>query len=163
MSSSLVTGNHSDCPVPGNLPDETECVDMGKCRNGVCVPFCEALHNLDSCACNGKEAAVWPCGIVAIQTMWDLFIRTLVHVYLLSRCGFDQSNLHFSVCYHSEIVYQSWGWTYYKKEDWESLAARLLLSQLVIPSKSNGKHSVMTGVCYQSVHSVLSTVFWWCW
>ncbi|XP_048083563.1 disintegrin and metalloproteinase domain-containing protein 17a isoform X4 [Alosa alosa] len=49
---SKCTGTNSECPAPGNLPDETVCVDMGRCRGGDCVPFCEALHNLESCACN---------------------------------------------------------------------------------------------------------------
>ncbi|XP_076155612.1 disintegrin and metalloproteinase domain-containing protein 17a isoform X1 [Alosa pseudoharengus] len=49
---SKCTGTSSECPAPGNLPDETVCVDMGRCRGGDCVPFCEALHNLESCACN---------------------------------------------------------------------------------------------------------------
>lgn len=29
------------------------CVDKGLCRNGECVPFCEAELNLQPCACNG--------------------------------------------------------------------------------------------------------------
>ncbi|KAL0170336.1 hypothetical protein M9458_034932, partial [Cirrhinus mrigala] len=45
-------GNSSECPIPGNLPDNTECVDKGQCRNGECKPFCEAVHDLESCACN---------------------------------------------------------------------------------------------------------------
>lgn len=46
-------GNSSECPPPGNAPDDTVCVDMGKCKDGECVPFCERERNLRSCACNG--------------------------------------------------------------------------------------------------------------
>lgn len=46
-------GNSSECPPPGNAPDDTVCVDMGKCKDGECVPFCEREKNLRSCACNG--------------------------------------------------------------------------------------------------------------
>lgn len=47
-------GNSSECPPPGNAPDDTVCVDMGKCKDGECVPFCEREKNLRSCACNGR-------------------------------------------------------------------------------------------------------------
>lgn len=49
-----IPGKSSECPTPGNLADDTECVDKGRCQKGECKPFCEALHNLESCACNGK-------------------------------------------------------------------------------------------------------------
>ncbi|KAK2533917.1 Adam17 [Columba guinea] len=49
---SFCTGNSSECPPPGNAPDDTVCVDMGKCKDGECVPFCEREKNLRSCACN---------------------------------------------------------------------------------------------------------------
>ncbi|KAI7804840.1 disintegrin and metalloproteinase domain-containing protein 17a isoform X2 [Triplophysa rosa] len=58
---SKCTGNGSECPAPGNLPDETECLDKGRCRNGVCKPFCEAVHNLESCACNETEDSCKVC------------------------------------------------------------------------------------------------------
>uniref|UniRef100_A0A8C9FUF6 Disintegrin domain-containing protein n=1 Tax=Pavo cristatus TaxID=9049 RepID=A0A8C9FUF6_PAVCR len=50
---SFCTGNSSECPPPGNAPDDTICVDMGKCKDGECIPFCEREKNLRSCACNG--------------------------------------------------------------------------------------------------------------
>lgn len=53
----LFLGNSSECPPPGNAPDDTVCVDLGKCKDGGCVPFCEREKNLSSCACNGKENA----------------------------------------------------------------------------------------------------------
>lgn len=34
--------------------DNMVCVDNGRCHNGECNPFCEAVQNLQSCACNGK-------------------------------------------------------------------------------------------------------------
>lgn len=49
----LSAGNSSECPPPGNAPDDTICVDMGKCKDGECIPFCEREKNLRSCACNG--------------------------------------------------------------------------------------------------------------
>ncbi|KAL2098798.1 hypothetical protein ACEWY4_005278 [Coilia grayii] len=55
------TGYSSECPAPGNLPDETVCVDLGQCRNGECIPFCEALHNLESCACNETDDSCKVC------------------------------------------------------------------------------------------------------
>ncbi|TRY85968.1 hypothetical protein DNTS_015375 [Danionella cerebrum] len=54
-------GNSSECPTPGNLPDNTECVDKGRCLRGECRPFCEAVHNLDSCACNETEDSCKVC------------------------------------------------------------------------------------------------------
>nr|XP_055028032.1 disintegrin and metalloproteinase domain-containing protein 17a isoform X3 [Misgurnus anguillicaudatus] len=58
---SKCTGNSSECPPPGNLADETVCVDKGRCRNGECKPFCEAVHNLESCACNETENSCKVC------------------------------------------------------------------------------------------------------
>ncbi|XP_062378028.1 disintegrin and metalloproteinase domain-containing protein 17a [Sardina pilchardus] len=58
---SQCTGTSSECPAPGNLEDETVCVDMGRCRGGECVPFCEALHNLVSCACNETDDSCKVC------------------------------------------------------------------------------------------------------
>ncbi|XP_030642049.1 disintegrin and metalloproteinase domain-containing protein 17a [Chanos chanos] len=55
------TGFSSECPAPGNLPDGTECVDKGQCRDGECVPFCEAVHNLQSCACNETDDSCKVC------------------------------------------------------------------------------------------------------
>lgn len=48
-------GNSSRCPPPENAANDTVCVDNGRCHNGECNPFCEAMQNLQSCACNGKE------------------------------------------------------------------------------------------------------------
>ncbi len=53
-SSVLLTGHSSECPPPENLPNDTLCVDNGQCLKGECIPFCEAVENLQSCACNGK-------------------------------------------------------------------------------------------------------------
>lgn len=50
-----IIGNSSQCPPPANANDSTVCVDNGRCHNGECNPFCEAMQNLRSCACNGKE------------------------------------------------------------------------------------------------------------
>ncbi|KAL1258236.1 hypothetical protein QQF64_011480 [Cirrhinus molitorella] len=58
---SRCTGNSSECPTPGNLADNTECVDKGRCRKGECKPFCEAVHNLESCACNETEDSCKVC------------------------------------------------------------------------------------------------------
>uniref|UniRef100_A0A4W4F9X9 ADAM metallopeptidase domain 17b n=1 Tax=Electrophorus electricus TaxID=8005 RepID=A0A4W4F9X9_ELEEL len=58
---SYCTGNSSECPPPGNLPDHTTCVDSGQCLNGECVPFCEASQKLQSCACNVTDSSCQVC------------------------------------------------------------------------------------------------------
>ncbi|XP_073339190.1 disintegrin and metalloproteinase domain-containing protein 17a [Pagrus major] len=58
---SSCTGNSSQCPPPANAADNTTCVDNGKCHNGECNPFCEALENLQSCACNETEHSCKVC------------------------------------------------------------------------------------------------------
>ncbi|KFO84682.1 Disintegrin and metalloproteinase domain-containing protein 17, partial [Buceros rhinoceros silvestris] len=58
---SFCTGNSSECPPPGNAPDDTVCVDMGKCKDGECVPFCEREKNLRSCACNETDNSCKVC------------------------------------------------------------------------------------------------------
>ncbi|XP_061478788.1 disintegrin and metalloproteinase domain-containing protein 17 isoform X2 [Rhineura floridana] len=58
---SYCTGNSSDCPPPGNAPDDTVCVDLGKCKDGECVPFCEREKNLRSCACNETDNSCKVC------------------------------------------------------------------------------------------------------
>ncbi|KAM9341317.1 LOW QUALITY PROTEIN: disintegrin and metalloproteinase domain-containing protein 17a [Symphorus nematophorus] len=58
---SSCTGNSSQCPPPGNAADDTVCVDNGRCLNGECNPFCEAMHNLQSCACNATEDSCKVC------------------------------------------------------------------------------------------------------
>uniref|UniRef100_A0A8C8LXN2 ADAM metallopeptidase domain 17b n=1 Tax=Oncorhynchus tshawytscha TaxID=74940 RepID=A0A8C8LXN2_ONCTS len=49
---SLCTGDSSECPAPDNAPNNTICVDSGRCRNGECITFCEAVQKLQPCACN---------------------------------------------------------------------------------------------------------------
>ncbi|KAK7904338.1 hypothetical protein WMY93_016945 [Mugilogobius chulae] len=58
---STCTGNSSKCPPPVNAADNTVCVDNGRCRNGECNPFCEAMQNLTSCACNETENSCKVC------------------------------------------------------------------------------------------------------
>ncbi|XP_028652711.1 disintegrin and metalloproteinase domain-containing protein 17 [Erpetoichthys calabaricus] len=58
---STCTGKSSECPPPANAADETVCVDMGKCHNGDCIPFCEAVKNLKSCACNETDNSCKVC------------------------------------------------------------------------------------------------------
>ncbi|XP_045918746.1 disintegrin and metalloproteinase domain-containing protein 17a [Micropterus dolomieu] len=58
---SSCTGNSSQCPPPENAADNTVCVDNGRCRNGECNPFCEAMQNLQSCACNATENSCKVC------------------------------------------------------------------------------------------------------
>lgn len=58
---SSCTGNSSQCPPPANADDNTVCVDNGRCRNGDCNPFCEAMHGLQSCACNETEDSCKVC------------------------------------------------------------------------------------------------------
>lgn len=58
---SFCTGNSSQCPPPENAPDDTKCVDNGRCRKGECNPFCEAVMNLQSCACNETSDSCKVC------------------------------------------------------------------------------------------------------
>ncbi|XP_047466929.1 disintegrin and metalloproteinase domain-containing protein 17a isoform X2 [Mugil cephalus] len=58
---SSCTGNSSQCPPPENAADDTVCVDNGRCLNGECNPFCEAMHNRRSCACNETENSCKVC------------------------------------------------------------------------------------------------------
>uniref|UniRef100_A0AAQ5XQ54 ADAM metallopeptidase domain 17a n=1 Tax=Amphiprion ocellaris TaxID=80972 RepID=A0AAQ5XQ54_AMPOC len=58
---SSCTGNSSQCPPPENAADNTVCVDNGRCHNGECNPFCEAMQNLQSCACNETENSCKVC------------------------------------------------------------------------------------------------------
>lgn len=58
---SSCTGNSSQCPPPENAADNTTCVDNGQCRSGECNPFCEAMQNLQSCACNETEHSCKVC------------------------------------------------------------------------------------------------------
>ncbi|XP_072912982.1 disintegrin and metalloproteinase domain-containing protein 17 isoform X2 [Hemitrygon akajei] len=58
---STCTGTDQFCPAPGNAADQTICVDMGKCKNGECIPFCEAEHSLKSCACNETDNSCKVC------------------------------------------------------------------------------------------------------
>ncbi|XP_028857854.1 disintegrin and metalloproteinase domain-containing protein 17 isoform X2 [Denticeps clupeoides] len=58
---SYCTGMSSECPPPQNAPDNDTCVDNGKCKNGECVPFCEAVRNLISCACSEPNNSCKVC------------------------------------------------------------------------------------------------------
>ncbi|XP_016348034.1 disintegrin and metalloproteinase domain-containing protein 17-like isoform X1 [Sinocyclocheilus anshuiensis] len=58
---SYCTGLSSECPPPENLPNETICVDNGRCLKGECIPFCEAVENLQSCACNETNNSCKVC------------------------------------------------------------------------------------------------------
>ncbi|TDG98885.1 hypothetical protein EPR50_G00204980 [Perca flavescens] len=58
---SSCTGNSSQCPPPENAADDTVCVDNGRCLNGECNPFCEAMQKLKSCACNETENSCKVC------------------------------------------------------------------------------------------------------
>ncbi|XP_063298246.1 disintegrin and metalloproteinase domain-containing protein 17 [Pelobates fuscus] len=59
---SYCTGTSSECLPPGNAPDDTICVDLGKCMSGECRPFCEiANKNLTSCACSEIENSCKVC------------------------------------------------------------------------------------------------------
>ncbi|XP_068920917.1 disintegrin and metalloproteinase domain-containing protein 17 isoform X2 [Petaurus breviceps papuanus] len=58
---SYCTGNSSECPPPGNAADDTVCLDLGKCKDGECIPFCEREKNLQSCACNETDHSCKVC------------------------------------------------------------------------------------------------------
>uniref|UniRef100_A0A8C1UHD8 ADAM metallopeptidase domain 17b n=1 Tax=Cyprinus carpio TaxID=7962 RepID=A0A8C1UHD8_CYPCA len=59
--SSYCTGHSNECPPPESLPDGTICVDNGQCLNGECIPFCEAVKNWKSCACNETNDSCKVC------------------------------------------------------------------------------------------------------
>uniref|UniRef100_A0A8C9T9B7 ADAM metallopeptidase domain 17a n=1 Tax=Scleropages formosus TaxID=113540 RepID=A0A8C9T9B7_SCLFO len=58
---SKCTGNSSLCPPPISARDDTICVDMGRCRNGECIPFCQAIEKLAPCACNETDDSCKVC------------------------------------------------------------------------------------------------------
>ncbi|XP_008593023.1 PREDICTED: disintegrin and metalloproteinase domain-containing protein 17 [Galeopterus variegatus] len=58
---SYCTGNSSECPAPGNAEDDTVCLDLGKCKDGKCIPFCEREQQLESCACNETDNSCKVC------------------------------------------------------------------------------------------------------
>ncbi|XP_024133501.1 disintegrin and metalloproteinase domain-containing protein 17a isoform X2 [Oryzias melastigma] len=58
---SFCTGSSSECPPPENAPDNTVCVDNGRCLKGDCQPFCEAVQGLQSCACNETDNSCKVC------------------------------------------------------------------------------------------------------
>ncbi|XP_035280163.1 disintegrin and metalloproteinase domain-containing protein 17 [Anguilla anguilla] len=60
MGMSYCTGDSSDCPAPFSAPNDTVCVDLGRCQNGQCVPFCETV-GLKSCACNETDDSCKVC------------------------------------------------------------------------------------------------------
>ncbi|XP_041109503.1 disintegrin and metalloproteinase domain-containing protein 17 [Polyodon spathula] len=58
---SACTGTSSECPPPANAADDITCVDNGKCRHGECIPFCDGLNGLKSCACNETDNSCKVC------------------------------------------------------------------------------------------------------
>ncbi|XP_071323690.1 disintegrin and metalloproteinase domain-containing protein 17 [Trachinotus anak] len=58
---SYCTGNSSECPPPENAPDKTVCLDSGECLDGECIPFCQAVLNLQPCACNETNSSCKVC------------------------------------------------------------------------------------------------------
>ncbi|VTJ75289.1 Hypothetical predicted protein [Marmota monax] len=58
---SYCTGNSSECPPPGNAEDDTVCLDLGKCKDGKCIPFCEREQQLEPCACNETDNSCKVC------------------------------------------------------------------------------------------------------
>ncbi|XP_060947486.1 disintegrin and metalloproteinase domain-containing protein 17 [Limanda limanda] len=58
---SYCTGNSSECPAPEDAPDQTVCLDGGECLSGECVPFCEAVLQLQPCACNETNSSCKVC------------------------------------------------------------------------------------------------------
>lgn len=48
-------GMSSTCPaIAPPVPDNSQCVDEGKCKSGACVPFCESI-GMQSCLCNDQN------------------------------------------------------------------------------------------------------------
>uniref|UniRef100_H3C9Y4 ADAM metallopeptidase domain 17 n=1 Tax=Tetraodon nigroviridis TaxID=99883 RepID=H3C9Y4_TETNG len=55
------TGSSSECPPPEDAPDHTACLDSGECLSGECVPFCQAVLQLQPCACNDTSTSCTVC------------------------------------------------------------------------------------------------------
>ncbi|KAK3082731.1 hypothetical protein FSP39_003734 [Pinctada imbricata] len=51
---SLCNGVDKDCPPASNKKDNSSCIDGGKCRNGVCLNFCE-IRGKVPCICPQKS------------------------------------------------------------------------------------------------------------
>ncbi|KAM9840043.1 disintegrin and metalloproteinase domain-containing protein 17 isoform 2-T2 [Aulostomus maculatus] len=58
---SYCTGSSKECPPPENAPDKTVCLDRGECRDGECIPFCQAVLKLQPCACNETNSSCKVC------------------------------------------------------------------------------------------------------
>uniref|UniRef100_A0A3B3ZUU3 ADAM metallopeptidase domain 17b n=1 Tax=Periophthalmus magnuspinnatus TaxID=409849 RepID=A0A3B3ZUU3_9GOBI len=58
---SYCTGDSSECPPPENAPDHSSCLDSGRCKDGVCVPFCQVELQLPPCACNETHSSCKVC------------------------------------------------------------------------------------------------------
>jgi disintegrin and metalloproteinase domain-containing protein 17 len=54
------TGVSADCPKSEHMPDETNCIEKGKCRDGKCIPFCETQGE-QSCMCDNFPDACKRC------------------------------------------------------------------------------------------------------
>ena len=54
------TGNSAECPKSDHMPDETNCIEKGKCRDGKCIPFCETQGE-QSCMCDNIHDACKRC------------------------------------------------------------------------------------------------------
>lgn len=59
-SNAYCDGKSAQCPASPNMPDESDCIDGGTCRNGVCRPFCEA-RDLKPCKCSGVDDSCKVC------------------------------------------------------------------------------------------------------
>ncbi|XP_071957678.1 ADAM 17-like protease isoform X2 [Antedon mediterranea] len=55
------TGRSANCPKAIPKKDDTICIENGKCRNGICMPFCE-VNSMISCICtDSSESCYWCC------------------------------------------------------------------------------------------------------
>ena len=57
---SSCTGSSADCPKSAHMPDDTNCIEKGKCREGKCIPFCETQGE-QSCMCDNIDDACKRC------------------------------------------------------------------------------------------------------
>ena len=57
---SSCTGSSADCPKSDHMPDDTNCIEKGKCREGKCIPFCETQGE-QSCMCDNIDDACKRC------------------------------------------------------------------------------------------------------
>jgi disintegrin and metalloproteinase domain-containing protein 17 len=77
------TGVSADCPKSDHMPDETNCIEKGKCRDGKCIPFCETQGE-QSCMCDNFPVSFPSEGTVPVPSTVPSCIGYMYLPYLSS-------------------------------------------------------------------------------